>query len=167
MISLKYNWICYKLSYRWVSPWKNVCVIKKLVHILINGSTAHVSFTLADADFTNSVEMRNSVCQMLSCVPIHLKSNLVRLSSICIVTIRITCTGLYIPNKFWHLKMDFLITLRHFKIKFCSLLPFHISETNVNSFTHREKSGSSSNRHLWYLDKDSRCPDFLTDGTVV
>lgn len=31
------------------------CGIKKLFHTLINGSTAHFSFTLADADFTNSV----------------------------------------------------------------------------------------------------------------
>ena len=31
------------------------CGIKKLFHILINGSMALLSFTLADADFTNSV----------------------------------------------------------------------------------------------------------------
>lgn len=55
--------------------------------ILINDSTAHVNFTMADGDFVNSCGKRNSVCQMRSCVPIHLKSNLMRLSSICIVTI--------------------------------------------------------------------------------
>lgn len=105
--------------------------------------------------------MRNSACQMLSCVPIHLKSNLVRLSSICIVTIRNTRRVIFLINfDIW--KMDFLITLTfQNKILYYFL---SVTETNVNFSFHTQGK-------KWVIAQgisdtqicDSRCPDFLTD----
>ena len=78
-------------------PWgKKMFVLKRnYFQILINRSTAHLSFTLTGVAFMNSVWVRNSVYHTLSCVPIHLKTNLMRFASICIVTIWITVRVIY------------------------------------------------------------------------
>lgn len=118
MISLKYNWICYKLSYRWSKPLeKCLCDKETFFHILINGSTAHVSFTLADADFTNSVKWKFCMSDAIMC-PHPFK---IQFSKAVVHMYSYNSNYLYrviYSNKFWHLKMDFLITLNISKNEF-------------------------------------------------